>query len=237
MTRTDAPNFARTLRALGIAACLPALMGAGTCGLMLDYTETFLVTDPVHTIVIVTDDGNIDATAYERDAILLKRHTFGFEASLEDPHFSIEDGVARYEAHCKYDGNCTFDHMFELPLGVAFDITMDYALIDIGYTDGDIEAKFEEGRFKGVRLRSPNVTITAEDADLDLDFAAVPATVTLRLDRGEVVLEVPAGEYRCALASERGEVTTMDVTCVDTAAAVLDVDVGDGDVLVMGTTS
>jgi hypothetical protein len=226
----------RLLPALVAALALPALMGAGTCGLVLDFTETFLVTDPVDTIVIVTDDGNIDATAYERDAILLKRHTFGFEASLGKPSFSIEDGVASYEVHCKYDGKCTFDHMFELPFGVAFDIAMDNANIDIGYTDGDIEANFEEGRFKGVRLMSPRVVITADSADVDLDYAAVPESVEVDLGAGEVILEVPAGEYRCVLAADGGEVTTTGITCVDTATAVLDVQVDDGDIVVMGIT-
>ena len=229
-------NVRHSVPAVVTTLGLPALMGAGTCGLALDYTETFLVTDPVDTIVIVTDDGNIDATAYERDAILLKRHTFGFEASLGKPSFSIEDGVATYEVHCKYDGKCTFDHMFELPFGIAFDITMDNANIDIGYTDGDIEAAFEEGRFKGVRLLSPNVTIAADDADIDLDWAGVPESVSVDVGAGEVIVDVPAGEYRCVLAAEGGQVTTNGITCVDTAAAVLDVHTGDGDVVVTGTT-
>jgi hypothetical protein len=232
----SAMTHRRYLPAFVAAAGLPILMGAGTCGLLLDFTETFLVTDPVHTIVIVTDDGNIDATAYERDAILLKRHTFGFEASLGKPSFSIEDGVASYEVHCKYDNNCTFDHMFELPFGIAFDITMDHANIDIGYTDGDIEAQFDDGRFKGVRLASPRVVITSGSADVDLDFAAVPESVAIDLGEGEAILEVPAGEYRCTLDAERGEVTTMGITCVDTATAALEVQVGRGDIVVMGIT-
>lgn len=215
---------------------LPIFMGAGTCGLVLDFTETFLVTDPVDTIVIVTDDGNIDATAYERDAILLKRHTFGFEASLGEPSFDITDGVASYEVHCKYAHKCTFDHMFELPFGIAFDITMDRAHIDIGYTDGDIAAEFDEGDFRGVRLSSPNVTITADEADVDLDYASVPESVNVDVGGGEVILDVPAGEYRCALEAEGGEVTTNGITCADTAAAVLDVHTGDGDVVVTGIT-
>jgi hypothetical protein len=218
-----------------VALCLPVFVGAGTCGLVLDYTETFLVTDPVDTIVIVTDNGNVDATAYDRDAILLKRHTFGFEASLGKPSFSIEDGVAAFEVHCKFEDKCTFDHMFELSFGVAFDIEMEHANIDIGYTDGDITVDFEDGRFKGVRLLSPRVNIAADDADVDIDYAGVPEAVAIDLGRGEVVLEVPVGEYQCLLEAE-GEVTVMGITCLDTAAAVLDVRTGDGDVLVMGIT-
>jgi hypothetical protein len=226
----------RFLPGVVVALFLPAFIGAGTCGLVLDFTETFLVTDPVDRIVIVTDDGNIDATAYERDAILLKRHTFGFEASLGKPSFDITDGVASYEVHCKFAHKCTFDHMFELPFGISFDITMDRANIDIGYTDGDIAADFDEGSFKGVRLAAPNVEITADAADVDIDYAVAPASLAIDLGRGEVILEVPAGEYRCTLAADSGEVTVQGISCLDTAAAVLDVHVGDGDVLVMGIT-
>lgn len=226
----------RFLPGVIVAVCLPAFVGAGTCGLVLDFTETFLVTDPVDRIVIVTDDGNIDATAYERDAILLKRHTFGFEASLGKPSFDVTDGVASYEVHCKFAHKCTFDHMFELPFGIAFDITMAQANIDIGYTDGDIAADFDEGQFKGVRLASPRVEIAADSADVDIDWTVVPESVSIDLGRGEVILEVPAGEYRCTLDAESGEVTLQGVSCLDTATAVLDVRVGDGNILVMGIT-
>lgn len=226
----------RFLPGVIVAVCLPAFIGAGTCGLVLDFTETFLVTDPVDRIVIVTDDGNIDATAYERDAILLKRHTFGFEASLGKPHFDVSDRVASYEVHCKFAHKCTFDHMFELPFGIAFDITMDQAHIDIGYTDGDITADFDEGDFRGVRLASLHVDITADSADVDIDWTVVPESVAIDVGKGEVILEVPAGEYRCTLDADSGEVTLQGVSCLDTATAVLDVHLGEGDIVVMGIT-
>ena len=226
----------RFVPAIVLALALPVFVGAGTCGLVLDYTETFLVTDPVDRIVIVTDDGNIDATAYDRDAMLLKRHTFGFEASLGKPHFDITDGTASYEVHCKYAHKCTFDHMFEMPFGIAFDITMDRAHIDFGYTDGDIEADFDEGTFNGVRLAAPNVAITADSAEVDADWSVPPESVTIDVGKGEVILGVPAGEYRCTLDASSGEVTIQGISCVDTATAVLDVSLGDGDILVMGIT-
>src|SRR5689334_19026737 len=108
---------------LALVAALPALMG-NHCGLAVDFTETFLITDPVDRISIDVDDGNVDAVAYPREAILLKRHTFGYERTLGTPSFEVADGVVAFEAHCKRQGTCTFDHMLELPLGIGFDITM-----------------------------------------------------------------------------------------------------------------
>ena len=225
-------------RFIGLAFALLSLPitmgGSGNCGLVLDYTETFLVTDPVDTIVLIVTDGNLDATAYDRQAILLKRHTFGFQKQLGSPEYSVEDGVLRFEAICKSEHQCTHDHMFELPLGIGFDITMADAYIDLGYIDSDIKAKFDTGRFKGIRLTSPQVTIEAGTAEIDIDLAAVPEAVTVDLGEGNVILQVPAGSYRCIFAAESGSAASIGITCDDAATAVLDVSVKTGDITVTG---
>ncbi len=223
----------RAIRIVVSLLALPAVMGA-YCGLAVDFTETFLVTDRVDLIAIDVDDGNVDAVAYDRPGILLKRHTFGYERLLSTPEYSVDDGVVSFEAHCKKEGVCSFDHMFELPLGVGFDIVMKHARIDIGYVDADIAATFDKGFFHGVRLAAPHVELTARSADVELDHATVPESVTIELDEGTVTIEVPIGEYRCELDAG-GDVVTEGVTCDDAAAAVLEVTVGKGDITVTGT--
>ncbi|MFY0539145.1 hypothetical protein [Nannocystis pusilla] len=56
------------------------------------------------------------------------------------------------------------------------------------------------------------------------------------LGEGDVDLKVPAGSYRCNFASDAGEVTRSGITCDDAAAAVLDVQVGRGDITVTAAT-
>jgi hypothetical protein len=218
------------------ALVLASIMLRGChCGLELDYTETFLVTDPVERIVIIVDDGTIDAVSYDRDTILLKRHTFAFENTLETPSYSVEDGVLDSESHCKHnDDICSFDHLLELPFGVGFDITMDNAGIDMGYIDGSITATFNSGHFRGNRLAAPQLEISAPSAEIDAEFAAVPESVMIDLDRGDVSLQLPAGEYQCRLDSTNGEVTVEGdgIVCNDAATAVLDVHLRVGDILV-----
>ncbi len=215
-------------------AALPAVMAPGRCGFALDYTETILVTDPVERVVLGVDDGSVVATEYDRAATLLKRHTFAWEPSIGDVEWTVEDGVLALAARCKYEGNCRFDHMLELPLDVAFEIAMKDAQISLGYVGGDIEVDFATGWFRGVRLRSANVAIALDAGDVSLDFAAAPATVAVDLGAGDVVVELPAGAYRCALVTDAGATTTTGVTCDDAAAAVLDVRVGAGDITVTG---
>ena len=220
--------------ALG-ALVLASMLEGCHCGIALDYTETFLVTDPVERIVITVDDGTIDAVSYDRDTIMFKRHTFAFENTLEDPSFSVEDGVLDSEGHCKdNDDDCSFDHLLELPFGVGFDITMDRAGIDMGYIDGSVTATFNSGYFRGNRLATPRLEISAPSAEIDADFAAAPESVVIDLDRGEVLLWLPAGEYQCRLDSARGEVTVEGdgIVCDDAATAVLDVQLRAGDILV-----
>jgi hypothetical protein len=45
-------------------------MAPGKCGFALDYSNTFLITDPIDRIVIRADDGLVISTAYARDATL-----------------------------------------------------------------------------------------------------------------------------------------------------------------------
>ncbi len=229
--------FARAgrLRVVASGAGLWLMMGA-YCGLAVDFTETFLITDSVDRIEIDVDDGNVDAVAYDREAILLKRHTFGYERILGVPDFTVEDGVIRFEAHCKKQGVCTFDHLLELPLGIGFDITMLDGRIDLGYIDGAIAVALETGYFRGVQLGATQCTFTAESADADLEFAVVPESVTVELDDGEVYLTVPTGAYRCDF-DVPGEAVLdgTEITCDDAATSTLRVKLGSGTLTVTGT--
>ncbi len=213
---------------------LPVVMGPGRCGFIIDYTETFLFADEIERVVLGADDGSIVATMYEREGTLLKRHTFGFEPSVGSVTEVVEDGALTLEARCKYEDNCRYDHMFELPLGIALEITMADAQISLGYLDSDVEVTFETGWFEGVRLAAPNFTLTLAAGDVTVDFAAPPETVTISVQTGSVVLAVPTGAYRCVLAATVGKASTTGITCDDAAAAVLDVQIQTGDIVVRG---
>jgi hypothetical protein len=233
MQRT--PMLPRHHLALGALVLAASMLEGCHCGIALDYTETFLVTDPVERIVIDVDDGTIDAVAYDRDTILFKRHTFAFENVLETPNFSVEDGVLDSEGHCtRNDDTCSFDHLLELPPGIGFDITMDHAGIDMRAIDGSITATFNSGHFRGNRLAAPQLEISAPSAEIEAEFAVAPESVVIDLDRGDVTLSLPAGEYQCRLDAENGEVTIEGdgIVCNDAATAVLDVHLRVGDIFV-----
>ncbi len=234
MTTTLRPR--RHLGTLAVALLvLPVTMGPGRCGFVLDFTETMLITDEIDRVVLGVDDGSIVATMYDREATLLKRHTFGFEPSMGTVSNAVEDGVLQLEARCKYEGNCRFDHMFELPLGIAFEVVMLDSQISLGYLDSDVDVTFTSGWFKGVRLSSPNFTLALDTGDVNVDFAAPPQTVTISVQEGDVVLELPAGEYRCALTAGGGAVSNDGITCNDSATTALDVQVQAGNITVTGT--
>lgn len=222
------------IRRVALAAALPLMM-ASYCGLAVDFTETFLITDPIDRIQIVVDDGNVDAVAYPREAILLKRHTFGYERIILPAEYSVEDGLISFEGHCKKQGVCSFDHLLELPLGISFDITMLDGRIDLGYIDADITIDIESGWFRGVELSAPTTTFVADEADADLDYAIAPQLVDLSVDSGELRLVVPTGSYRCDFEipgdADFGGAT---VTCDAAATSTLRVRLGSGTLAIEG---
>ena len=166
--------------------------------------------------------------------------TFVLEPTPGAEGLSVEDGVLSFSAHCEdNDDSCSFDHMLELPFGIGFDITMDDAQIDMGYMDADITASFDTGYFNGVRLASPRLEVTANSAEIDADFAAIPESVVIDVDHGDVTLSLLAGEYQCLLDATNGEVTVEGdgIVCDDAATVVLDVHLGVGDILVTEAVS
>lgn len=209
---------------------VPVLMAPGTCAFGLDYTETFLINDPIERVEITVDRGNIDALAWDRQGIVLKRHTFGFQRDLGEAVKEIEDDVLHLELLCVQDGPCSSDHLFELPYGIGFDITLEDGYCSLGYVDGDIAANVGAGLFRGVRLAAPNVSLTAGQVEVDLDFAAPPENVSIDLEEGDVLLAVPSGAYRCEFTAD-GAVES-GVECDDAAAAALSIRVGRGAITV-----
>jgi len=223
----------RVAPALLVVVALPAAMGPGRCGFALDYTETYLITDRIDRVVLAADDGSVVSTSYPRDALLLERHVFAFEPSLESADHEVDGHELVIEARCKYEGNCRFDHMFETPPTVAFDITMDDTRVDIGYTLGDVSVTAGSGRFRGVQLGSQLVELDYAEGTIDLELVAVPVAVTVRVGTGSIVVTVPAGSYACKFAAS-GKNVQSGITCDDAAPAVLDLRVDVGDLRVEG---
>ena len=219
----------RALTTLPVLLALPLLMAPGRCGFALDYSNTFLITDPIDRIVIRADDGLVISTAYERDAVLFKRHVFAWEPSLVEPTHEVDGDDLKAEARCLYEGNCRFDFMFETPPQVGFDIDMKDTRVSLGYTTGDIKVVATSGYFHGVQLRSNNVELTFGDGDVELELIEPPESVEITVATGDVLITVPAGTYRCDLSAS-GDVDVDGVTCDDAATAVITVTTDSGDI-------
>lgn len=217
-----------------VLAALPLLMAPGRCGFALDYSNTFLITDPIDRIVIRADDGLVISTAYERDATLFKRHVFAWEPSLVEPTHGVKDDALECEARCLYEGNCRFDFMFETPPHVGFDIEMKDTRVSLGYTTGDITVTADSGFFHGVQLRSKRIELTYGDGDVELELIEIPESVEISAAQGDVLLTVPAGAYRCDLTAS-GDADVAGITCDDAADAVLTVTADAGDISVSVT--
>lgn len=219
----------RALTTLPVLLALPLLMAPGRCGFALDYSNTFLITDPIDRIVIRADDGLVISTAYERDAVLFKRHVFAWEPSLVEPKHEVDDRALKCTAGCLYEGNCRFDFMFETPPEIGFDIDMKDTRVSLGYTTGDIKVVATSGYFHGVQLRSKHVELTYDDGDVELELIEPPESVEISVATGDVMITVPAGTYRCDLSAS-GDADVAGVTCDDAATAVITVTADAGDI-------
>lgn len=223
-------------RPTGLVLALPLLVGAGlqpgTCGSILDYNTIDIVLEPVDRMSVTSEEGFIKTLTFDRNGVRLWKHTYGYQASLGREEHWVEDDTLFVYFDCKAPADCYSDQTIELPLGTAIDLDLQLGDIELGAADSDVTVAVDIGEVLGLELTSPKVAITAGESLVDLTFAAAPESVEIAVDDGGVVLDLPAGAYRCDFTVDEGEQTLDGVTCDDAAAASLTVTIARGDLTV-----
>jgi len=205
------------------------------CGVIIyDTTSRVLILEPVERMVFDSDGGTIEVYAFDRTAISLFYHLTGFETSIADIGHVVEGDALRAFFACDGDQLCAADYYCEVPLGTAIEIDADGAIKLTG-VDAPVVASVKTGDVEGVGLRSPDLDLTVETGAVTLAWSSPPVAVQIGVTTGDVTLTIPAGSYRCNLATANGTVEMPGITCDPAAAGVLEIDVQTGDIRVEGT--
>lgn len=107
------------------------------------------------------------------------------------------------------------------------DLTLDGASgrLDLTLTDGDLV---------GAALSSPTFSLLGGKGDADLAFAEQPDLITVGLDKGDIGIAVPTGEYQITTDAPRGETSILGVINTDDAGSYVDLRTNRGDINISG---
>lgn len=220
-------------RPLGLFLALPLLLGLGfkpgTCGSILDYNEFDIVLEPVDRLVVHNERGTVKTITFARNGVRIWEHVFGFQVALGRQEHWVEGRTLFAHFDCREETDCVDDMNFEVPPGTAIALDVDLVDVDLGAPDADVTVDVDVGEVLGAEIASPTVTIIGGQTGVDLAFAAVPTLVDITVDDGAVVLDLPAGAYRCEFTVEDGEQILDGVTCDAAAAAALTISIAHGD--------
>ncbi|MBX7083300.1 MAG: hypothetical protein K1X88_29100 [Nannocystaceae bacterium] len=214
-----------------LAASLPLLGGAGTCGILFDLWSWDEITDHAERVVVDVDRGALEITAYDRGNIWLQRHVYSFEKRIAKALYGVEDGEFELTFHCggRGDAVCFADHWLEIPTAMPVEVTLDEGHIALIGLAGDFTADVGDVPLDGADLGSPYFEVRGDAMhEIDLTWTARPQSVTIDVDRADVVVALPAGSYVCDLDVEDDPQIDPTIVCDDAADASLSLVVRSG---------
>ncbi|MBC8071856.1 MAG: hypothetical protein IAG13_26250 [Deltaproteobacteria bacterium] len=228
---TDRPRT-RWRAPLVLAAALPMLGGAGTCGILFDLWSWDEITESADSIDIDVEEGRQEIAGYPRRNIWLQRHVYAFEGSLGDAEFGVADQVFHIVFDCDGPATCFADHWLEVPDDIPVRLALQQGSVSLYGLNGPVELEVGEGVIDGDDLGSLDFQLEGDElGEVSLNWLVVPESISIELARAQVTLALPPGEYDCDVPAD-AEIDPS-VVCVDGAAALLHVELQRGTLTVV----
>lgn len=216
------------------ALALPALVGAGKCGIIYDTSSLQLVLEPVSVVDVESDGGGLEVFAFDRNGIVVSFYLYGYDASLDDVGFEVVDDTLDVFMLKAGPAEVTADFYLEVPLGTALTLAVDDGPVKLTGVDAPISGTVLAGDVEGVHLATTDVDLEVSGA-ATLELLARPVTVRVTADTGDIAITVPAGAYRCDLEADK-EPVLKDITCDAAADAELILAAPAGEIRIEGTS-
>lgn len=223
MSRSTA-NLWYAARAVPVALVLPILGGAGICGnVLVDITQRELILDPVAAVDFAVDSGAVEIYAFDRNGISLFYYMTGSLRVIGDVGYAFNGDTLEVTSVCESDGFCNVNWSAEIMRGTAVDVNSGNGDVKVIGVDEVLRAEVAGGGFEGVGLRAPELEVTVDEGDVDVEMVEAPTRANIAVHAGDVTLTLPQGTYRCVLDTADGKIETTGVTCDETATAVIEV--------------
>lgn len=221
-------SIQRTLLTPAVLGLAPIVLLSSCTG--VDYSEAFVVEQPVQHMVLALGTGDLELTPSVDNRVHVERKISGWKGAV-DLSTRVEDGVLYLSMDCQGPLGCTVDPIIRVPKGVSVEVVQDSGRIWVDGLDGAVDLTLSEGTVAGQSLTSGQVSVAVANGDVDLVLDGVPREVQLAVGLGDVVLELPTGAYDLSAHGTAPWVTGIDTRV---GAPVLDLSVASGQVTVRG---
>src|SRR4051794_13844389 len=214
---------------------LTAFVGVFAANALLDSekTEEFAVREPVRTVVVTADAGNVKVVATDAERVTVRRTTH-WVTSEPKPTKTVSGGVLRLADGC--DGWTTFrcetSYQIEVPRGLAVDVKVGAGDIDVRGVTGAANLSSGSGDVSGHALAGTRLRGHSDSGDVRLELLSSPSSVEAQSDSGDVDIEVPRGEYALDTHTDSGDTSVHGIVRSARAAHAIKAHTDSGDVTV-----
>lgn len=210
-----------------------ALFAVGCSGSQMKRSPPVKVDGAVKQVVVNVDHGNVEVVASPDVQQVEIVRTSKVVPDGQGGSQALKDGVLTITGQCGAVAKCKINHRVRVPLATDVVVTVkdgDVALIDIA---GDVEVDVELGNVSGIGLTGAKIDVNAEGGNVDMIFAAAPASLNASVAAGDVSLRVPPGDYQCAF--DKKAIPPFGVKCVVSAQRVISASTAVGRLSVFAT--
>jgi hypothetical protein len=201
---------------LAVLAALPALGGAGTCGLIYDIGQLQLVLDPIERVDVDSDSGALEVFAFDRNGTVVSYYLSGYDASLDEMGYAVDGEDLDVFMRKGGPAAVSADFYLEVPLGTRVKLRVADGPVKLTGVDADVIGSVEIGDLEGVKLAAPEFDVDVVEGSVDLEFVTTPNRLAVIVTVGDINITVPPGAYRCDL-EDADEPALVGVTCDDAA--------------------
>ncbi|MBO0830902.1 MAG: DUF4097 family beta strand repeat protein [Actinobacteria bacterium] len=211
--------LAAVIAATGLAAC------AVSVGALEHRTTTYSVPEPVRTLVVAAQVGNVQVTGGPKATVsVTERSTF--HATAPTTTHRARDGTLTLTNKCPVAETCKVDYTINVPRATTVRISDGAGAVRIGSITssvsvkvnagnivldslaGPVDATDHAGSITGNRLSSGKETLRVSAGRVDATFAAPPAAINATTDVGAITIRVPKSvPYDVKASATVGKVT------------------------------
>jgi hypothetical protein len=174
-------------------------------------TETRVISEPVRSLVVETDAGDVEIV---RGTRLVLRETTSYRGSGAAPHadHQLSDGELKVGSPSCHD--CSTSFRVELPAGIA------------------LRASSDAGDVTGQELDVPELRLRSDAGNLTAELVRAPSLIDAQSDAGNVSITVPPGRYAVKTDTDAGDEDVSGIINDPSAANRIDARTDAGDVTI-----
>jgi hypothetical protein len=213
---------------VGLVAVACMVVGLVACDSDRRQTEIEEFPGPVKSVRFDVEAGRIDVFGSPRVESAWLETWVGNGSGLGPVMARLVDEELVIEVPCQGGGGCEIAFDLTMPEATPIDIELGRGEVDLFRTASLVDVRVRKGRVVGRELKSREVRVEVGEGRVHLRFAERPDLVDVKVERGDIRVEVPRFRYVCDFDREAEHVELNELYCHRLVEQVLRLETGQG---------